>query len=97
MNRGKADRSTFGDLISASGSTLRTFLNGPLNVYAITNRHAPRRLVVDIFMEEVAGKANKNSDASSQHSTAPRNGLAASAMPRQAAGSAVQPVPQCIK
>jgi DNA-binding transcriptional LysR family regulator len=72
-------------------------LGSGCDVYAITNRHTPRRLVVDIFMEEVAGKAAKKSEASGRQSTTHRNETAPLGPPRDAPKREVHPVAQYIK
>lgn len=48
-------------------------LGSGCDVYAITNKHSPRRLVVDFFMEEVARKANRASDANGRRASAVHN------------------------
>ncbi|MBX9861904.1 MAG: LysR family transcriptional regulator [Hyphomicrobium sp.] len=50
------------------------------DVYAITNRHAQRRLVVDLFLEQVAGKQAAACQNAS-HPATPHHGASASPIP----------------
>jgi LysR family transcriptional regulator, transcriptional activator for bauABCD operon len=71
-------------------------LGSGCDVFAITNRHAPRRLVVDLFMEEVTGRATRKTEAVGRPDRIQRAG-SGSLGPRDASQREVRPVAQCIK
>jgi DNA-binding transcriptional LysR family regulator len=66
------------------------------DVYAITNRHAQRRLVVDLFLEQVAGKAAATSELPGRPNMM-HCSTTAPLVPQDAVKRGGRPVAQCIK